>query len=96
LDSLEQGKHLERIEINNSILELMKIAQYKYSKGLSVMSGLASNPANREIASSSGVSEYQDIFFSIFFQFCFSCIFSKNLKKYDLTRPKVSKYSLTS
>jgi hypothetical protein len=32
LDSLNQGKHLERIEISNSILELMKIGQYKYSK----------------------------------------------------------------
>jgi hypothetical protein len=31
------------------------------------MSGLASNPANREIASSSGASEHQDIFFSRFF-----------------------------
>ncbi len=28
LDSLEQGKHLERIEISNSILESMKKAQY--------------------------------------------------------------------
>jgi len=60
------------------------------------MSGLASNPANREIASSSGASEHQDIFFFDFFQFFFSFIFSKNLKKYDFTRPKVSKYSLTS
>ncbi len=42
---------------------------------LSLMSGLASNPANREIASSSGASEHKDIFFSIFFQFFFSCIF---------------------
>ena len=63
---------------------------------LSLTSGLASNPANREIASSSGASEHQDIFFFDFFQFFFSFIFSKNLKKYDFTRPKVSKYSLTS
>jgi hypothetical protein len=28
----KNGKHLERIEISNSILELMKIAQYQYSK----------------------------------------------------------------
>jgi hypothetical protein len=39
--------------------------------GLSGTSGLASNPANREIASSFGASEYQDIFFAIFFQFFF-------------------------
>jgi hypothetical protein len=32
LDSLEQGKHLERIEISNSIMEFKKIVQYKYSK----------------------------------------------------------------
>jgi hypothetical protein len=38
-----------------------------------------------------GMSEHQDFFFSIFFN-----SFSRNLKKYDLTRPKVSKYSLTS
>ncbi len=60
---------------------------------LSGTSGLASNPANREIASSSGASEHQDIFFSRFF---FNFFLSKNLKKYDLTRPKVSNYSLTS
>ncbi len=39
----------------------------KFGQRLSVMSGLASNPANREIASSSGASEHQDIFFSRFF-----------------------------
>jgi hypothetical protein len=54
------------------------------------MSGLGRNPGNREIASSSGASGHQDIFFSIFFQFFFNCIFSKNLKKYDLSRPNVS------
>jgi hypothetical protein len=32
--------------------------------GLSGTSGLVSNPSNREIDSSSGVSVYQDIFFS--------------------------------
>jgi hypothetical protein len=31
LDSLEQGKHSEGIEISNSIMEFEKIAQYKYS-----------------------------------------------------------------
>jgi hypothetical protein len=35
--------------------------------GLSGTSGLASNPANREIASSSGASEHQDIIFFRFF-----------------------------
>ena len=32
MDSLEKRKHLERIEISDSILELMKIGQHKYSK----------------------------------------------------------------
>jgi hypothetical protein len=32
LDSLEQGKHLERIEISNSIMEFEKKALCKYSK----------------------------------------------------------------
>jgi hypothetical protein len=32
LDSLELRKHLERIEISNTILEWTKIAQYKYFK----------------------------------------------------------------
>ena len=32
MDSLEQRKHLKRIEISNSILELTTITQYKYSK----------------------------------------------------------------
>jgi hypothetical protein len=44
---------------------------YTYIHRLSGTSGLASNPANREIASSSGASVHQDIlffrFFSIFF-----------------------------
>jgi hypothetical protein len=44
---------------------------------LSVMSGLASNPANREIASSSGRRSTKTFFSSIFFQFFFSFIFSK-------------------
>jgi hypothetical protein len=38
---------------------------------LSLTSGLASNPANREIASSSGASEHQDIFFFDFFSIFF-------------------------
>ena len=38
---------------------------------LSAMSGLASNPANREIASSSGASEHRDIFFFGFFSIFF-------------------------
>jgi hypothetical protein len=42
------------------------IGDEKVLGGLSVMSGLASNPANREIASSSGASEHQDIFFPFF------------------------------
>jgi hypothetical protein len=56
-------------------------------------SGLASNPANRQIASSSGASAEQHTKkkFSIYFIF-----FPKKLEKYDLTRPKMSKYSLTS
>jgi hypothetical protein len=37
--------------------------------GLSDTSGLASNPVNKEIVSSSGASEDQDILFSIFFNF---------------------------
>jgi hypothetical protein len=32
LDSLKEEKHLEGIEISNSILEFEKIAQNKYSK----------------------------------------------------------------
>ncbi len=55
------------------------------------MSGLGNNPANRQIVWSSGASECQKKncrFFLIFFL--------KKLEKYDLTRPKVSKYSLTS
>jgi hypothetical protein len=39
--------------------------------GLSGTSGLASNPANREIASSSGASEHQDIFFFDFYSIFF-------------------------
>jgi hypothetical protein len=54
---------------------------------LSDTSGLPSNPANRDIFSSSGVSEHQGIFFLDFF----AIFFSKNLKNYDLTRTKVSK-----
>jgi hypothetical protein len=54
---------------------------------LSVTSGLASNPAHREITSSSGRLLFQ--FFFLKKQFFF-------LKKSDLTRPKVSKNSLTS
>jgi hypothetical protein len=45
------------------------------------MSGLASNPANREIASSSGASEHQDIFFSDFFSIFFLLHFLKKLEK---------------
>jgi hypothetical protein len=45
------------------------------------MSGLASNPANREIASSSGASEHQDIFFFDFFKIFFSFFFLKKLEK---------------
>jgi len=44
---------------------------HKKEQGLSLTSGLASNPANREIASSSGASEHQDIFFFDFFSFFF-------------------------
>jgi hypothetical protein len=44
------------------------------SSRLSVTSGLASNPANKEIASSSGASVHQDILFFRFF-------FPKNLEK---------------
>jgi hypothetical protein len=54
---------------------------------LSGTSGLASNPANRQIASSSGASGSTTKKKSRFFYF---------FEKYDLTRPKVSKYSLTS
>jgi hypothetical protein len=48
------------------------------------MSGLARNPANREITSSSGTSEHQDIFFSIFFNFFLASFSQKTWKKYDL------------
>ncbi len=40
-------------------------------EGLSGTSGLASNPANREIASSSGRLSTKTFFFSIFFNFFF-------------------------
>jgi hypothetical protein len=63
---------------------------------LSGTSGLGSNPANREITSSSGASEYQDILFFDFYSFFLKKVLWKNLKKYDLTRPKVSKYSAFS
>jgi hypothetical protein len=56
------------------------------------MSGLGSNPANREIVSSSEVSEHPKKKFLDFFEF----FFLKKLEKYDLTGPKVSKNSLTS
>jgi hypothetical protein len=45
------------------------------------MSGLASNPANREIASSFGTSEHQDIFFADFFSISFQLHFLKKLEK---------------
>jgi hypothetical protein len=51
--------------------------------GLSVMSGLASNPCKQGNRLILWASEHQDIFFLIFFQFFLSCIFSKNLKKYE-------------
>jgi hypothetical protein len=44
------------------------------------MSGLPSNPANREIASSSGASEHQDIFFFDFFQFFLAAFSQKTFK----------------
>jgi hypothetical protein len=48
-----------------------------YVRRLSGTSGLANNPANREIASSSGASVHQDIlFFGFFFKF-----FQKKLEK---------------
>jgi hypothetical protein len=77
-------------------VQVVHIVRQVNSSGLSVMSGLARNPANREITSSSGTSEHQDIFFSIFFNFFLASFSQKTWKKYDLTRPKVSKYSLTS
>jgi hypothetical protein len=43
-----------------------------------------------------GVRAPRHFFFLDFFSIFFSFFFSKNLKKYDFTRPKVSKYSLTS
>jgi hypothetical protein len=43
------------------------------------------NPGNREIDSSSGASEHQDIFFLDFFRF-FSIFFLKKLEKNDLIR----------
>ncbi len=58
----------------------VQVRQATLHFGLSVMSGLARNPAIREIASSSGESEHQDIFFFDFSSIFFSCIFSKNLK----------------
>jgi hypothetical protein len=54
-------------EVKESSLPLLIIDLSR----LSVMSGLASNPANREIASSSGASEHQDIFFFDFFSIFF-------------------------
>jgi hypothetical protein len=33
IHELEQGKHLEEIEVRNLIMEFEKIAQNKYSKG---------------------------------------------------------------
>jgi hypothetical protein len=49
----------------------MKKTRGKDKTWLSGTSGLASNPANREIASSSGASEHQDIFFFDFFSIFF-------------------------
>jgi hypothetical protein len=51
---------------------------------LSDTSGLVTNPANREITSSSGRLSTKTFFFLDFF----SIFFSKNLEKYDLTDPK--------
>jgi hypothetical protein len=86
---------LEHLKIETRLIDEMFV-----SVSLSGPSGLASNPANREIASSSGASVHQDILFFRFFSILFSKKLEKNseknLKKYDLTRPKVSKYSLTS
>ena len=93
----EGGRTFLALSVNPDILRMvigrlrMRIEQgtatilckIKSHRRLSVMSGLSSNPANREIASSSGRLSTKTFFFSIFFQFFFSCIFSKNLKKYD-------------
>jgi hypothetical protein len=73
--------------LSESVLDL----KVKYCR-LSGTSGLASNPANRQIASSSGASaEHHKKKILNFFLFFF-----KKLEKYDLTKPKMSKYSLTS
>jgi hypothetical protein len=45
------------------------ISRYLCEASLSVTSGSVSNPANWEIASSSGASEHQDIFLPVVFQF---------------------------
>jgi ElaB/YqjD/DUF883 family membrane-anchored ribosome-binding protein len=65
---------LEKIRQLEAENEDMKFADCKSESdrmGLSLTSGLASNPANREIASSSGASEHQDIFFFDFFSIFF-------------------------
>ncbi len=55
--------------------------QIHLNKGLSGTSGLPNNPGNREITSSSSTKTFfSPIFLNI----------SKNLEKYDLTKPKVS------
>jgi hypothetical protein len=59
----------------------VKGGSFKKSQRLSVMSGLASNPANSEIASSSGASEHQDIFSPVFFSIFFELHFLKKLEK---------------
>ena len=56
------------------------------TRWLSGMSGLGRNPSNRQMVLSSGGVGAPRYFFS-------SIFFSKNKKKYDLTRPKVPEYS---
>jgi hypothetical protein len=57
LDSLEQGKHLEGIEISNSIMEFEKIAQNKYSKD----SKKFNDRSGENISFSSGLRKIVDL-----------------------------------
>ncbi len=73
-------------------LQATRRRKHKFEVRLSDTSGLASNPANRQIVLSSGGVGAPKKDFLDFFYF----LLLKKLEKYDLIRPKVSKYSLTS
>ena len=69
--SCDYACDLKRDDAIGTIDSLTNLFGYFKAIRLSLTSGLGSNPANREIASSSGASEHQDIFFPDFFSIFF-------------------------